>query len=74
MKNRHPERRPPAVELLHPLVHDSGWTHDDGGPQAGVPVHRGEGDMQIYVKLRPIEMLMGDNKGVNQRKGEARRG
>lgn len=37
VQHGHSERRPPGVELLHPLVHDRGRAHDDRGTQAGVP-------------------------------------
>ncbi len=37
MQNSHPERGPPGVELLHPLVHDCSWAYDDGRTQTHIP-------------------------------------
>ena len=37
VENGSSKRRPPRVELTHPLVHHSGWTHHKHGAQPKLP-------------------------------------
>lgn len=40
------------MELLHPLMHDCGWAHDDCGPQSSIPAQMRMKPSEIFTRQR----------------------